>query len=77
MFFQHHFSTEATDVTVGLHPTAYSVEEGDSFAFVCMSVLSGSTAGRTISIDYQTTDGDALGMAELTDVYLIEDVLFL
>ena len=40
----------------------YSVEEEDSFVFVCASVLAGSTAGRTISIDYQTTDGDAQGI---------------
>ncbi|CAI8052979.1 Extracellular matrix protein 3, partial [Geodia barretti] len=50
---------DATDVTMGLSQTIYSVQEEDSFALVCTAVISGSTAGRSIDINYQTTDGDA------------------
>ena len=50
-----------TEVVIGLQQATYSVAENDSFAFVCTSVVSGSTAGRTITIDYQTADGNAQG----------------
>lgn len=39
----------------------YSVTEGDSYAFICTTVVSGSTAGRTLTIDYETADGSATG----------------
>ena len=51
----------ATDVMIGLQQTTYSVTEDESVVFVCTRVISGSTAGRTITIDYQTVDGDAQG----------------
>ena len=40
----------------------YSVTEDDSFALVCTSVLSGSAAGRAITIDYETSDNTAQGI---------------
>ena len=49
------------DVTIGLSQTVYSVVEDKGVAVVCTSVLCGTTAGRTFSISYQTTDGDAQG----------------
>ena len=42
--------------------------EGDSFAFVCTTVLSGSIAGRTLNIDYITSDGEAEGEIELKGI---------
>ena len=54
-------SHTATEVTVGLQQTMYSVREGDSVQLVCTTVLSGSVAGRTITINYETADGAAVG----------------
>ena len=50
-----------TDVTIGLQQTVHSVTEGDSFALVCTAVLSGGTAGRTLTFDYETSDDSAEG----------------
>ena len=55
------FYPKASHVTVGLQQMSYEVNEEDMFAIVCTAVLSGSTAGRTITIGYQTSDGDAIG----------------
>ena len=60
----------ATDVTIGLSQPMYSVQEEDSFALVCTAVISGSTAGRSIDINYQTTDGDAQGTYKFHTVVL-------
>ena len=54
-------SLAVTDVAIGLEQTVYSVTESDSFALVCTTVLSGSIAGRTLSIGYQTAEDSALG----------------
>ena len=51
----------AIEVTVGLQQTMYSVRESDSVQLVCTTVMSGSVAGRTITIHYETTDGEATG----------------
>jgi len=51
----------ATEVTVGLQQTLYSVRESDGVQLVCTTVLSGSVAGRTITINYETADGVARG----------------
>ena len=51
----------ATAVTVGLQQTMYSVMESDGVQLVCTKVLSGSVAGRTITINYETADGVAVG----------------
>ena len=48
-------------MTIGLSQTVYSVGEEEGVATVCASVLSGTTAGRTFSVSYQTVDGDAKG----------------
>ena len=53
----------ATDVTIGLQQTMYTVTEDISAVFVCVDVVSGSIAGRTITIDYQTMDDGAEGMS--------------
>ena len=50
----------STDVTIGLSQTVYSVVEGEN-GTICISVLSGDIAGRTITISYQTEHGDAQG----------------
>ncbi|CAI8029843.1 Tyrosine-protein kinase transforming protein RYK, partial [Geodia barretti] len=52
------------NVTIGLSQTVYSVVEEEGVAVVCTSVLSGTTSGRTFSISYQTTDGDARAPAD-------------
>ena len=47
---------------IGLQQTSYAVTEGNSIVLVCTAVESGSIAGRTITIDYQTVNGDAQGI---------------
>ena len=47
---------------IGLQQTSYTVMEDDNIVLVCTAVETGSIAGRTITIDYQTTDGGAQGM---------------
>ena len=54
-----HFTV--TEVTLGLQQTAYTVTEDDSTAFLCAEIILGSIAGRTITIDYETTDNGAEG----------------
>ena len=51
----------ATEVTVGLQQTMYSVKESDGMQLVCTRIISGSVAGRTITISYETADGVARG----------------
>lgn len=51
----------ATKVIVGLQQTMYSVRESDGVQLVCTRVKSGSVAGRTIAIHYETADGVARG----------------
>ena len=48
-------------MTVGLQQTVYSVRESDGVQLVCTTVLSGSVAGRTITMNYETEDGVAVG----------------
>ena len=48
-------------MTLGLQQTAYTVTESDAIVIVCTAIQSGSVGGRTITIDYETVDGDALG----------------
>ena len=55
------FLCTATEVTIGLQHTAYAVTEDTGLVFVCVDILSGSIAGRTISIDYHTSDDVAEG----------------
>ena len=45
-------------IIIGLSGMSFTVDEGDSLQ-VCVLVLSGTTAGRTITIQYGTTDGGA------------------
>ena len=45
-------------IIIGLSGMSFTVDEGDGLQ-VCVLVLSGSTAGRTITISYSTTDGSA------------------
>lgn len=52
----------ATEVTVGLEETAYTVTEGVGLVFVCVNVISGRIAGRTVNIDYQTLEDGAEGI---------------
>ncbi|CAI8052161.1 Adhesion G-protein coupled receptor V1, partial [Geodia barretti] len=59
---------DVTDVAIGLEQTVYSVTESDSFALVCTTVLSGSIAGRTLSIGYQTAEDSALASDDYTAV---------
>ena len=51
-----------TLVKIGLQQTSYAVTESNSIVLVCTAVESGSIAGRTITIDYQTVNGDAQGI---------------
>ena len=51
-----------TQVKIGLQRTFYAVTEDQIIVLVCTGVEAGSTAGRTIIIDYQTTDGSAKGI---------------
>ena len=48
-------------MTVGLQQTSYTVTEDNTIVLVCTEVESGSIAGRTITIDYETTSGSAQG----------------
>ena len=67
-----HFSS---DVTVGLSQTVFSVVEDEGEAVVCTSVISGTTVGRTFSISYQTTDGEAQG--KLNEYCILTASIFL
>ena len=51
----------AIQVTIGLQQTSYTVTEDNTTVLVCTAVESGSIAGRTITIEYQTVNGDAHG----------------
>ena len=55
------FLYTATQVMIGLQQTSYTVKEDNTIVLVCTAVKSGSIAGRTITIDYQTVNGDAQG----------------
>ena len=46
---------------IGLQKTAYTVTEANTIVLVCTAVESGNIAGRTITIDYETTDDSAQG----------------
>ena len=59
------FFYAVSDVVIGLQQTTYSITEDDGIVFVCTTVVSGRIAGRTITTDYQTADGDAEGTALL------------
>ena len=48
-------------MTIGLQQTAYTVTEDTTIGLMCTAVETGSVAGRTITIDYATADGDAEG----------------
>ena len=48
-------------MSIGLQQTGYTMSEDNSIVLVCTAVESGSIAGRTISIDYQTANGGAQG----------------
>ena len=54
-------STTATQVMIGLQQTSYTVMEDIGTILACTTVKSGSAAGRTITIDYQTVNGDVQG----------------
>ena len=51
----------ATQVMIGLQQTSYTVMEDNNIVLVCTAVATGSIAGRTITIEYQTSDGGAQG----------------
>lgn len=55
------FMFTASQVTIGLQWTSYTVMEENDIVLACTAVESGSTAGRTITIDYQTVNGNAQG----------------
>ena len=48
-------------MTIGLQQTSYRVAEDNTIVLVCTDVESGSIAGRTITIDYETTSDSAQG----------------
>ena len=56
------YTYTVTQVMIGLQQTSYTVMEDDNIVLVCTAVETGSIAGRTITIDYQTSDGGAQGM---------------
>ena len=56
----------ATQVTIGLQQTSYTVTEDQTIVLICTAVEAGSIAGRTITIDYQTVNGDAQGNIMMT-----------
>ena len=58
-------------MTVGLHQTAYTVTEGNAIVLVCTAVLSGDIAGRTLTIDYNTADGDARGIVRKNHIIYV------
>ena len=58
----------ATQVTIGLQKTAYTVMEADTIVLVCTAVNSGSIARKTITIDYQTLNGRAEGIIVLVNI---------
>ena len=49
-------------MTVGLQKTSYTVSEDNSLVLVCTDVESGSIAGRTITVNYETANDDAIGL---------------
>ena len=53
-------------VTIGLQRTSYTVTEDDALVLVCTEVESGSIAGRSITVNYQTANNDAVGMYTLS-----------
>jgi hypothetical protein len=57
-----------TLVKIGLQQTSYAVTESNSIVLVCTAVESGSIAGRTITIDYQTVNGDAQALSDYSSV---------
>ena len=52
----------ATQVTIGLQRTSYTVTEDNALVLVCAVVESGSIAGRTITVNYQTANDGAIGI---------------
>ena len=50
--------------------------EDQTIVLVCTSVEAGSTAGRTIIIDYQTTDGSAKGIKLDNQRYILKFMHF-
>ena len=51
-----------TPVTIGLQQGYYSILEGSKLVQVCVQVVSGEIAGRSISIEYTTLNGSADGI---------------
>ena len=49
-------------MTVGLQRMLYEIVEDEGYVLVCTAVESGSVDGRTITIDYQTTNNGAIGL---------------
>ena len=48
-------------VTIGLQGGYYSISEDSGSVQICVEVVSGDTAGRSLSINYTTVDGSARG----------------
>ena len=48
-------------VTIGLQEGFYSTSEDSGSVQICVEVVSGDTAGRSLSINYTTVDGSARG----------------
>ena len=51
----------AIPITIGFRKTLFNVSEDAGSVAVCYAVLSGRTAGRSISVQMRTLQGDATG----------------
>ena len=54
-----------TTVTLGLQRSYYSPQEDSGSLQVCVEVVSGGVAGRTIGLSYETVDGTATGREDI------------
>ena len=49
-------------MAIGLQKTSYTVTEENTVVLMCTEVVSGSIAGRTITVNYQTANNGAEGI---------------
>ena len=56
------FAFIALSLTIGFQQGYYSTREGNDLLRMCVEVVSGDIAGRSVSLNYTTIDGSAEGM---------------
>lgn len=63
----------AAQTVIGIRQTMYSVRETDSYAAVCIEILSGDANGRNITISYSTSNGTANGKSQFSLNFMISN----